>query len=93
MLANPTSLAPAYVHCRFDGGALAGFAFEPRHVSLDYFHASVAGEAAVAELMWNAGFDFSDAVPPVSTASSVRVRRGRRVTRPPPTPSALPGSS
>jgi lysophospholipase L1-like esterase len=70
----------AYVHCRFDGGALAGFAFEPRHVSLDYFHASVAGEAAAAELMWNAGFDFSDAVPPVSTASSVRVRRGRRVT-------------
>jgi hypothetical protein len=68
------------VHCRFDGGALAGFAFEPRHVSLDYFHASVAGEAAVAELMWNAGFDFSDAVPPVSTASSVRVRRGKRVT-------------
>jgi lysophospholipase L1-like esterase len=73
------AVCAAYVHCRFDRGTLAGFAFEPRHLSLDYFHASVAGQAAAAEVMWGAGFDFGDSVAPVSKASNVRVRRGTRV--------------
>jgi lysophospholipase L1-like esterase len=75
-----SAVCAEYVHCRSDGGAGAAFAFEPVHVALDYFHPSLAGQAAAAEVLWNAGFDFSDAVAPVSTASSMRVRRGKRVT-------------
>jgi hypothetical protein len=40
----------------------------------------VAGQAAAAELMWQTGFDFTDSVAPMSTAATVRVRRGKRVT-------------
>jgi hypothetical protein len=72
------AVCATYVHCRL--AALGDFAFEPKHLSLEYFHPSVAGQAAAAELMWKTGFDFTDSAPPVSTAASVRVRRGKRVT-------------
>jgi lysophospholipase L1-like esterase len=72
------AVCATYVQCRF--ASLADFVFEPQDLSLDYFHPSVAGQAAAAELMWKTGFDFADSVAPSSTAASVRVRRGRRVT-------------
>lgn len=39
--------------CRFDDHAVFSFRFERRHVSaLDYFHPSLAGQAALASLTW-----------------------------------------
>ena len=39
--------------CRFDRNAVFDFRFEPHHVSkLDYFHPSLAGQAALAEATW-----------------------------------------
>jgi hypothetical protein len=72
------AVCATYVHCRF--APLADFAFQPQDLSLDYFHPSLAGQAAAAELMWTTGFDFTDSAAPTSTAAIVRVRRGTRVT-------------
>jgi lysophospholipase L1-like esterase len=39
--------------CRFDGGAVFGYAFTRSQVSkLDYFHPSLSGQAALANLTW-----------------------------------------
>jgi lysophospholipase L1-like esterase len=45
-----------YVQCRFDGNAVFNYPFQPRHVSTrDYFHPSLEGQRALAEVSWNAG--------------------------------------
>jgi lysophospholipase L1-like esterase len=45
-----------YVMCRFDGNAVFDYPFEPRHVSTrDYFHPSLEGQRALAEVTWDAG--------------------------------------
>jgi hypothetical protein len=45
-----------YVQCRFDGNAVFGYPFQPRHVSTrDYFHPSLEGQRVLAEVTWNAG--------------------------------------
>jgi lysophospholipase L1-like esterase len=42
--------------CRFDGNAVFDYPFERRHVSTrDYFHPSLEGQRALAEVTWNAG--------------------------------------
>jgi lysophospholipase L1-like esterase len=42
-----------YAICRFDDYAVFNFQFAPNHVSmLDYFHPSLAGQAALASLTW-----------------------------------------
>jgi lysophospholipase L1-like esterase len=43
----------AYPRCRFDGGAVFRYAFRPGDVSsLDRFHPSVEGQAALARITW-----------------------------------------
>ena len=65
-----------FIHCRYDGGALAALPFEPADFSylkpddpFAYTHPSVQGLAKLAEAAWKAGFDFADATAPVSKAS------------------------
>lgn len=42
-----------YAMCRFDGGAVFGYAFTAGQVSkLDYFHPSLSGQAALASITW-----------------------------------------
>jgi lysophospholipase L1-like esterase len=43
-----------YTKCRWDGGATYGYAFSASQVStLDYFHPSLSGQAALAQLTWS----------------------------------------
>jgi lysophospholipase L1-like esterase len=43
-----------YAMCRFDGGAVFGYAFTRGQVSqLDYFHPSRSGQAALASITWS----------------------------------------
>jgi len=71
----------AYVHCRFDGGVVFNTAFVRSDVTTrDYFHPSIAGQTKLAALTWTATFDFTDAVAPVSTASTAPVAGGTAVT-------------
>ena len=45
-----------YAMCRFDGNAVFDYPFARRHVSnRDYFHPSLEGQRALAEVSWNAG--------------------------------------
>ncbi len=51
-----------YVRCRFDGNAVFEYPFRPEHVSKrDYFHPSLAGQRALANVTWAAGYDFATA--------------------------------
>jgi hypothetical protein len=60
-----------FVHCRYDGGAAFALQFATSDVSTrDYFHPSVSGQAKAASVTWAAGFDFTDAVAPISTAAT-----------------------
>jgi lysophospholipase L1-like esterase len=71
------SVCAEYVHCRTDGGAVFGTAFAAGDVSTrDYFHPSLAGQTRLAAITWGAGFDFTDATAPQSTAA----RSGSTVT-------------
>ncbi len=59
----------AYIHCRYDGDAVFGTRFGPSDVSRrDYFHPSRAGQAKLARVSWEAGFDFTDGSPPTSVS-------------------------
>ena len=59
----------AYIHCRYDGDAVFGTRFGSRDVSRrDYFHPSRAGQAKLARVSWDAGFDFTDDSPPTSVS-------------------------
>jgi lysophospholipase L1-like esterase len=50
------SVCAVFVTCRFDGNAVFDYSFEPRDVSTrDYFHPSLEGQRALAEVTWNAG--------------------------------------
>jgi lysophospholipase L1-like esterase len=43
-----------FANCRWDGGAIYGYAFSSSQVStLDYFHPNLSGQAALANLTWN----------------------------------------
>ena len=63
-----TVLAEACVvllHCRFDDNAIFNTEFMASDVSsLDYFHPSIAGQAKIAAISYEAGFDFTDAQAP-----------------------------
>ncbi len=55
------------IHCRFDNNAIYNTLFTPDDVSTrDYFHPSIPGQAVLASASYGAGFDFTDASPPVS---------------------------
>jgi lysophospholipase L1-like esterase len=66
-----------YIHCRFDQNAIFSDRFQPEDVSRrDYFHPSLKGQQRLAQVTWSATFDFSDQVPPVTTASTAVVEGG-----------------
>lgn len=48
-----------YTACRFDGGTVFQSAVGADQVSaIDYFHPSLAGQKALAEALWKAGYDW-----------------------------------
>jgi lysophospholipase L1-like esterase len=50
------AVCATYVMCRFDGNAVFNYPFARRHVSRrDYFHPSLEGQRALAEVSWAAG--------------------------------------
>ncbi len=56
-----------YVHCRFDDYVGFNTPFTPGHVStIDFFHPSVDGQALIAHLVWNTGYDLTDSTAPAS---------------------------
>lgn len=68
------SVCAQYIHCRFDNGVTFNTAFTADQVStIDYFHPSVAGQAALAAGNYAVTFDFTDNIAPVST---INVNRG-----------------
>jgi lysophospholipase L1-like esterase len=79
--AQLAEVCAAYVHCRYDGNAVFNADFVRSDVSTrDYFHPSVAGQAKAAAVTWAAGFDFTDGVPPSSSASTATAGGGTTVT-------------
>lgn len=65
------AVCAAYIRCRFDNNAVFNTVFVPADVSTrDYFHPSLTGQAKIAATSYAAGFDFTDATPPVSQALS-----------------------
>jgi hypothetical protein len=76
-----STVCSRYVHCRFDGNAAFNTQFTAADVSTrDYFHPSVAGQAKAARVTWEAGYDFTDASAPVSTAQTAPAPGGTAVT-------------
>jgi lysophospholipase L1-like esterase len=50
------SVCGQYVMCTSDGNAVFDYRFEPRHVSTrDYFHPSLEGQRALAQVTWEVG--------------------------------------
>lgn len=50
-----SSVCAAYAQCRYDSGAGFAYRFATSEVSTrDYFHANVAGQAAIADVEWGA---------------------------------------
>jgi lysophospholipase L1-like esterase len=48
-----------YVRCHFDGNAVFAYPFQPKDVStVDYFHPSREGQRVLAEVTWQAGYQF-----------------------------------
>jgi lysophospholipase L1-like esterase len=71
----------AYIHCRFDGDAVFNYPFAASDAdTLDYFHPSIVGQSILAQTVWGVGFDYADATPPVSQASTTPVSGGVQVT-------------
>jgi lysophospholipase L1-like esterase len=70
-----------YIHCRYDRNALFSDLFQPDDVSTrDYFHPSLEGQRRLARVTWGATFDFSDQIPPLTTASTSVVEGGLLVS-------------
>jgi lysophospholipase L1-like esterase len=79
--AQLAAVCAAHIHCRFDGNAVFNADFVRSDVSTrDYFHPSVAGQAKAAAVTWAAGFDFTDAAAPSSSASRTPAAGGTTVT-------------
>ena len=70
-----------YIHCRFDRNAVFSDPFQAEDVSRrDYFHPSLRGQQRLAQVTWGVTFDFTDQIPPVTTASTAAVEGGSLVT-------------
>jgi PKD repeat protein len=54
----------ATARCHWDGGAVFGTTFTASDVSGDYFHPSIAGQAKLAAVSWEAGYDWTLSPPP-----------------------------
>ncbi len=58
------------IHCRFDNNATFNTTFAGADVSTrDYFHPVISGQALLAQTSYAAGYDFAEAVAPISTAT------------------------
>jgi len=76
-----SEVCATYIHCRFDLNAVFSDPFEPEDVSRrDYFHPSLRGQQRLAKVTWNATFDFTDQIPPVTMASTTVVEGGTLVS-------------
>jgi lysophospholipase L1-like esterase len=70
-----------YIHCRFDRNAVFTDRFGPKDVSTrDYFHPSLQGQTRLAQTTWTATFDFTDQIPPITTASTSFANGGTLVS-------------
>lgn len=70
-----------YIHCRFDGRAVFEDPFTAEDVSRrDYFHPSLEGQRGLAQVTWAATFEFTDQIPPTSTATTAPVEGGTLVS-------------
>jgi GDSL-like lipase/acylhydrolase family protein len=67
-----------FVHCRWDGGALARLVDDRADLSSDWGHPSIHGHTRIAEYAWSGIFNFADTTPPLSK-SAVSRRAGTRV--------------
>jgi lysophospholipase L1-like esterase len=66
-----------YIHCRFDERALFDEPFTLEDISeRDYFHPSLQGQQRIAQATWAGSFDFTDTVPPVSSATTAPAEGG-----------------
>ncbi len=66
----------ASIHCRFDNNAMNNTGFVPSDISTrDYFHPSLAGQAKIASISYNATYDFRDGVAPASVATLLMLAR------------------
>jgi lysophospholipase L1-like esterase len=60
-----------YIHCRFDNSGVFNTQFATTDVSTrDYFHPSLSGQATLAAGTWAGGFDFTDQIAPMTTATT-----------------------
>lgn len=59
-----------YERCRWDGNAVYSTAFAKSDVSGDYFHPSIAGQAKLAKVSWEAGYWANAGKPTVRLASA-----------------------
>jgi len=67
-----------YPNCRFDGNAVYEFDFQPSQVStLDYFHPSLAGQAALARVTWARSW-WPSVAPQAATGARATGRRPAR---------------
>lgn len=63
----------SYLHCRFDNNTVFNTQFLTTDVSTrDYFHPSISGQARLAAATYEAGFDFTDNIPPSALVLSNR---------------------
>ncbi len=70
-----------YIHCRFDQNAVFTDPFRSDDVSTrDYFHPSLQGQERLAKVSWSVDFDFTDQIPPISTASTTVAEGGTLVS-------------
>ena len=70
-----------YIHCRSDQNAVFSDPFQPEDVSRrDYFHPSLQGQQRLAQVTWSATFDFTDLIPPLTTASTAVIEGGSLVS-------------
>ncbi|MCH7952675.1 MAG: hypothetical protein IIC25_02190 [Chloroflexi bacterium] len=84
-----SSVCAEYVHCEFDDYLGFNTAFTPAHVStIDYFHPSLAGQALIAQLVWdNALPDYTPSPTATPTPTPTATPVGQT---PSPTPTPTP---
>ena len=61
-----------YVRCRFDNNAVYNAEFTTSDAAGDYFHPSIAGQAKLALVSWNAGYWSAGPPPPPNQAPVAR---------------------
>lgn len=64
-----------YANCRFDGGALFAHQWSAAEVGpVDHFHPSVAGQEMIADVLWDAGYEWG--TPATTPTSKDQCKKG-----------------